>query len=383
MGKPGHDVEQSEEQTDRLRSRTPTDAKIGSESLCKVPSMTVDRPMIWGIEVKWFVLPLLVVQNASAVLMMRAVRSLPGETGFNTQSAVVMQEVFKCLACIVLMLRQDGSIAGAWEKPVEALKTAVPALLYLCQNNLQYIAAETLDAATYTVSYQSKIIWTGILTVWLLKRHLSCNKWLALILMSVGLALVNLGGGNRTEKKARADVSAAERLGGLITILVAACCSSLAGVYFEKILKGVKVSLWTRNLQLAAYSIITGGIAILASAESRQKIDEQGFFHGFTWMTWLCVAMNAFGGLLVGTVIKYADAVMKDVSLGASIVLSTLGSIAFLHYEIHWLVALGMALVIYSVFLYGGRADCCGAVTSAEPPKVVVSVIQEGEKGRR
>ena len=30
--------------------------------------------------------------------------------------------------------------------------------------------------------------------------------------------------------------------------------------------------------------------------------------------------MSAFGGLLVGTVIKYADAVMKDVALGSSIV---------------------------------------------------------------
>ena len=44
---------------------------------------------------------------------------------------------------------------------------------------------------------------------------------------------------------------------GFAVILLAAALSSMAGVYFEKILKGVKVSLWTRNLQLAAYSVLT------------------------------------------------------------------------------------------------------------------------------
>jgi hypothetical protein len=36
-------------------------------------------------------------------------------------------------------------------------------------------------------------------------------------------------------------------------------------------------------------------------------------------MTWMCILMNAGGGLLVGCVISYADAVTKDVAIGASI----------------------------------------------------------------
>ncbi len=82
----------------------------------------------------------------------------------------------------------------------------------------------------------------------------------------------------------------------------------MAGVYFEKILKGVRVSLWTRNLQLAGYSVLTALLPLYASG----KLDDvlsRGFFFGYTNMTWACILMNAFGGLLVGNVIKYADAV--------------------------------------------------------------------------
>ena len=57
---------------------------------------------------------LLVVQNAGAVLLMRYTRSIPGETEFNTQTAVIMQEVLKGLTCVVILLATEGTVASAW-----------------------------------------------------------------------------------------------------------------------------------------------------------------------------------------------------------------------------------------------------------------------------
>ena len=37
---------------------------------------------------------------------------------------------------------------------------------------------------------------------------------------------------------------------GLLAVLTACCSSGFAGVYFEKILKGTKASIWMRNVQL-------------------------------------------------------------------------------------------------------------------------------------
>ena len=72
-----------------------------------------------------------------------------------------------------------------------------------------------------------------------------------------------------------------------------------------------------------------------------------------------------FGGLLVGTVIKYADAVMKDVALGSSIVCRSLASTVLFDFELNAAFAAGIAAVIYSVFLYGQRARR-GALTPPE-----------------
>ena len=80
-------------------------------------------------------------------------------------------------------------------------------------------------------------------------------------------------------------------------------------------------------------------------------------------MTWVCILMNAFGGLLVGNVIKYADAVTKDVAIGASIVLSSIASVQLFSFEISETFVVGVILVIYSVFLYGERANFCGLLS--------------------
>jgi len=249
----------------------------------------------------------------------------------------------------------------------------VPALLYLVQNNLQYVAVGYLDAATYTVSYQSKIIWSGILSVVLLGRKLGAHKWLGIALLAIGVAAVQLAGQKQSEASGDAD-SAAGKSVGLVAIardrvafrrrclgarrgaasafrqwvlgarrralhggaastrveeqfiqcradsaevapaqVLAAMVSALAGVYFEKILKGAKVGLWTRNLQLAGYSVLVGYGKLAASPQGAAlRAGQTSFFFGYTPMTWVCVTMNAFGGLLVGTVIKHRSRAGPD-----------------------------------------------------------------------
>lgn len=55
------------------------------------------------------------------------------------------------------------------ETPVEILKVSVPSFLYVIQNNLLYLALSNLDAATYQVCYQLKILTTALFSATMLK----------------------------------------------------------------------------------------------------------------------------------------------------------------------------------------------------------------------
>ena len=61
--------------------------------------------------------------------------------------------------------------------------------------------------------------------------------------------------------------------------------------------------MWARNVQLAAFSVVTGLGTLFLSADAA-RVREQGFLQGYTPLTAVCIACNALGGLLVAMCIK-------------------------------------------------------------------------------
>ncbi|KAK6172023.1 hypothetical protein SNE40_018425 [Patella caerulea] len=309
----------------------------------------------------------LVFQTSGLILTMRYSRTIQTESNtYLSSTVVVVSEIIKLISCIIIIILTDRRPWYTMESEVlnesnELLKLAVPAGLYTLQNNLQFVAVSNLDAATFQVTYQLKILTTALFSVVFLSRRLTRRKWISLIILTLGISLVQL-----TKSKSciadndpacnNGDVSIGEHSDrsafiGLLAVLIMCLSSGFAGVYFEKILKSSKQSLWTRNIQLAVPSIILGMIGVIYVDGS--SIIEKGFFQGYTTITWFVVLQQAYLGLVISVVIKYADNIVKGFAAAISIIFSSLVTVIFLQDLIltSWFL-IGTFLVLTSTVMY-------------------------------
>jgi len=174
------------------------------------------------------------------------------------------------------------------------------------------------------VSYQLKILTTALYSVIMLRKVISRHQWLALLMLTVGVSLAQLSktmqSESSTEAKVRVDMPPQNHLMGFIAVLLAAITSGFSGVYFEKILKGSATSLWIRNIQMGLPSVVWALVAVYTS--DYEHVRDKGFFFGYTAYVWWVVAFQAFGGLVVAVVVKYADNILKGFAASFSIVTS-------------------------------------------------------------
>lgn len=86
-------------------------------------------------------------------------------------------------------------------KPAETWKLAVPSGLYAIQNNLLFIALSHLNAATYQVTYQLKILTTALCSVFMLGKRIEQHQWLSLCMLAIGVAFVSVRQEENVESK--------------------------------------------------------------------------------------------------------------------------------------------------------------------------------------
>ncbi len=111
---------------------------------------------------KYVSLVLLTLQNAVLILVMRYVRTRPGDL-FKSTTAVILSEAIKFIACLgIIFVEEHYSIRrfimhlkeNIVDQPLDCLKISVPAIVYTLQNNLLYVAVSNLEAATYQVGHK-------------------------------------------------------------------------------------------------------------------------------------------------------------------------------------------------------------------------------------
>ncbi|GMT24208.1 hypothetical protein PFISCL1PPCAC_15505, partial [Pristionchus fissidentatus] len=120
------------------------------------------------------------LQNSIHTLLIRYSRARKVDEMFRPSVAVLMTEVIKLVICVVIDMHNEGVLrffsvlrSHTISQPWDTLKVCVPAMIYVIQNNLFYVAASHLEAATFMIFSQLKIFTTAIFSIFILGRSLS------------------------------------------------------------------------------------------------------------------------------------------------------------------------------------------------------------------
>ena len=138
---------------------------------------------------KYAALSIFVLQNAGVVLLMRYTRSTPGQSDYLPSVVVVCTELTKFGTCALILALTEGFGPVSTNFMRQCVRSGVPALLYLVQNNLVFLALNRVDAPTFQVLYQSKIVLTALLSVVILGRKLGARQWVAVLLLTIGVVV--------------------------------------------------------------------------------------------------------------------------------------------------------------------------------------------------
>lgn len=316
-------------------------------------------PMICGIPLKWLSLVALIGQTTLQAFVIKFARA--GGTQYLNSTCVFFAEVLKTITSFLLLSVEAGGVQDAATfllqrflgNPSECLKVSVPALAYTVQNTLIIYSLDKLSMAVQQVTYQLKIFTAALVSVALLGKQLNATKWVSLVILVVGVAIVQVPRGEKSQASAATETSGgfSDALLGFFAVLAACFMSGFAGGYMEMILKNADASLWLRNTQLGAFGVVFGIVS--AMIQDVQEIVDAGLTKGYTWRVWLIIACLGFGGLLCAVVLKYADNILRQFSTALSIILTTLISwICLGEYEPDALFVLGTSLVIFATFCY-------------------------------
>jgi len=250
-------------------------------------------------------------------------------------------------------------------------KLSIPAILYVVQNSLQFVAVSNLPVASFQVSYQMKILTTAAFSVALLRKKLSPTKWLSLFFLAVGVGVVQIQttAANNMPKTPldghlqdpiTSHVHTMSPIKGFAAVTAACFTSGLAGVYFEMVLKNSKTDLWVRNIQLSLFSLLPALLPIIVAPsppDSRGIVRE--IFRNFGGWAWATVIIQVLGGLITALVIKYSDNILKGFATSLSIVFSFLASVALFDYHITSSFLIGASIVLVATWMYNqpGKKD--------------------------
>ena len=267
-------------------------------------------------------------------------------------SVVLVQELVKFVIAGTIYF--TGTTKETREKDYNdwSIKTwialaGIPAFLYTIQNIAALMAYQNLEALTFNVLNQTKILSAALSCYFILGKRQSSMQVFSLCIL-IGSTLVIEQILNPTAIKSLLSGSAFKSMSGsfslsgasrrvthgVIPLLLASFISGIAGACCQRCTQGGTSKVWGKkgrstkatvtrsprdvylfSIELGAASVILLLANLVMSSSGREIIRSGSFFSNWTPETFIPVLTNSIGGILVGLVTKHAGSVRKGFAL--------------------------------------------------------------------
>lgn len=296
-----------------------------------------------------------VVMMSLQPLLIHLAASQEEELRLPAETFMLVVESLKLLlcGCALAWRRVAGQEAAVWRGIRHTATFAVPAGIYLVMNVLKVLAARALAPPLFQLLAATKILATAVASWMLLARGLTPVQWVAMVMLTLGVGL----GQHRVGSGSLSLDGAAVPLLPALIMLTNSCLSALAGVYTEKVLKArqsASLSIFAMNLHMAFHTLLLNSVkACIWQAPALASPRAIG------WRTWAALLNEAVNGILVSTLMRYADSIVKNYAFSTSIFTTALISVPILHYWPQWPFYAGSVFVLCSMGMYsqGSRAE--------------------------
>ncbi|XRB13059.1 UDP-galactose transporter [Pseudoscourfieldia marina] len=331
--------------------------------------------------------------TSNAILMKLSRDPISGKYEYNPVAVTLMNESLKlAVSCVMIPPEAiaDTGEALAWNN---VWPYAVPGLVYLVDDNLQYGIYYYLKPSEATLWANVRVLTTAVVFRLLIGRELKYLQWISLLVLTVGLVLAHDSGGSHAHGDAltaltptpppppparvvaaQENESVAGFLGlnvGHMLVLLVAVVGSFGNVFGERLLKReLEQSLHLQNAKLYFWGVVLNLVAFLWYGWASESVNVGSVLHGWNLWTFCLVFVQAAIGLTISVIFKFLDNIFK-VQVSSLGFLATVLSTAFLfgakptrHFYV------GAALVLGSVYAYN--------LSKSQKPSPSQSTSQKG-----
>jgi len=330
---------------------------LHAEAPCVVVAMVASDYML---QLVWFFA--LVFVQSTAILLYKLCQ-VDGKYEFSPASNVAMTEI--CKLCLATMLhwqycRREAKAWWSGVNPKIIIHYCLLSLLYTVNNQLSFYVLLVADPGSMALGKSISPYMCAALLRFSGQR-INKLQWVCIVVQCCAIAIVQY------------DVC--KNAGILSTqayTLIAAATSitAVTSVWNQLVIKGFDVPVNLQNAIMYFFgTLIAGGFYVRSTYEPGPT---KGFFEGYNWLALLLVLFQAFHGIAVGFVYKYADAIVKN--FAASSVVAILCVVSFYFFaaptNIHsWLGIVIILATTYSYMNIALRLPTSGAPADPKPPQ--------------